>query len=229
MRILLVEDDVSIAAGLVEAFRRRHDAVDALHAAEPALTALAGTQYDLAIVDIGLPGMDGFELVRRVRQQEIAIPLMILTARDAVEDKVRGLNLGADDWLLKPFSLDELVARSQALVRRSRQAASPVLRCGSLELDLAARRTTLAGAALALTAREGVLLEQLMLGAPNVVAKDRLVDALGRWDREVTANAVEIYVSRLRAKLAHADVEVRTMRGLGYRLVEVRPAAESGA
>lgn len=229
MRILLVEDDVSIAAGLVEAFRRRHDAVDVLHAAEPALTALADTQYDLALVDIGLPGIDGFELVRRVREREIAIPLMILTARDAVEDKVRGLNLGADDWLLKPFSLDELVARSQALVRRSRQAGSPVLRCGSLQLDLAARRTTLAGVALELTAREGVLLEQLMLGTPNVVAKDRLVDALGRWDREITANAVEIYVSRLRAKLANADVEVRTMRGLGYRLVEVRPAAESGA
>jgi DNA-binding response OmpR family regulator len=140
---------------------------------------------------------------------------------------VRGLNLGADDYLVKPFALDELIARGQAVLRRSRSAASPLLRCGSLSLDIAARTASLGAASLELTAREWVVLEQLMLAAPNVVSKAQLVDSLGRWDREVTANAVEIYISRLRGKLAAGDVEVRTMRGLGSRLVEARatPAA----
>ena len=224
MRLLLVEDDASIATGVVEAFRRRHDAVDVLASAEPAAAALAGTAYDLAIVDVGLPGMDGFELVSRLRQRGIRVPVMFLTARDAVEDRVRGLNLGADDYLLKPFSLDELIARSHALVRRSHAASSSVLACGALRLDIAARQAALDGAPLELTAREWVLLEQLMLAMPGVVSKSRLVDALGSWDREVTPNAVEIYVSRLRAKLSGGSVELRTMRGLGYRLVEA-PAA----
>jgi DNA-binding response OmpR family regulator len=223
MRLLLVEDDESIAAGIVEAFHRRGDAVDVLRAAEPATAALAATAYDLALIDVGLPAMDGFELVRRLRQRAIAVPVLILTARDAVEDRVRGLNTGADDYLLKPFALDELIARSQALVRRSRSAAAPVLGCGALRMDLGARQASVADAPLALTAREWVMLEQLMLASPNVVAKHRLVDALGSWDREVTPNAVEIYVSRLRGKLAGAGVELRTMRGLGYRLVEAVP------
>ena len=222
MRLLLVEDDASIATGVVEAFRRRHDAVDVLGAAEPATAALAATAYDLAIVDVGLPGMDGFELVRRLRERAIKVPVLILSARDAVEDRVRGLNLGADDYLLKPFSLDELIARSQALMRRSHSAATSMLQCGALRLDIGTRVASLAGAPLELTAREWVLLEQLTLASPEVVPKSRLVDTLGSWDREVTANAVEIYVSRLRAKLSAGGVELRTMRGLGYRLVEAQ-------
>jgi len=195
-----------------------------LGAAEPALAAMLSTHYDLAIIDVGLPGMDGFALLQRLRQRGVASPVLMLTARDAVADRVHGFQLGADDYVLKPFSLEELVARSQALVRRSRAAASSLLRCGSLELDLSARRATLFDAPIEFTAREWVLLEQLMLVAPNVVSKARLTDSLGSWDREVTSNAVEIYVSRLRAKLAEADVEVRTMRGLGYRLLP-RPEA----
>ena len=225
MRILLVEDDASIATGIVEGHARQGDGVDVLSTAEHGVAALVSTAYDLAIVDVGLPGIDGFELVRRVRQRGLAVPLLMLTARDAVEDRVRGLNLGADDYLLKPFALDELIARGQALVRRSRSAASPQLRCGSLQLDVASRTASLGSAPLELTAREWVILEQLMQASPNVVPKNNLVDSLGQWDREVTHNAVEIYISRLRAKLGTGDVEVRTMRGLGYRLVEARPAS----
>ena len=224
MRILLVEDDASIATGIAEAFARQGDGVDVLATAEPAVAALSMTVYDLAIVDVGLPGIDGFELVRRVRQRGLAVPVMMLTARDAVQDRVRGLNLGADDYLVKPFALDELIARGQALVRRSRAAASPVLRCGSLELDIAARTASIADTPLELTSREWVILEQLMLASPKVVSKSQMVDGLGQWDREVTSNAVEIYISRVRAKLAESDVEIRTMRGLGYRLVEAQSA-----
>jgi len=227
MRLLLVEDDASIATGIAEAFARQGDGVDVLANADPAVAALSMTAYDLAIVDVGLPGMDGFELVRRIRQRGLDVPVMMLTARDAVQDRVRGLNLGADDYLVKPFALDELIARGQALVRRSRAAATPVLRCGCLQLDIAARTALLGDAPLELTSREWVILEQLMLAAPNVVSKSQLVDGLGQWDREVTPNAVEIYISRVRAKLAAGDAEIRTMRGLGYRLVEGRtpPAA----
>ncbi len=227
MRILLIEDDASIAAGIVEAYSRQGDGVDLLTAAEPALAALSATVYDLAVVDVGLPGIDGFELVRRIRQLGMTVPVLMLTARDAVQDRVRGLNLGADDYLVKPFALDELIARGQALVRRSRAAVSPLLRCGALQLDIALRSASIEGAPIELTAREWVILEQLMLASPKVVAKPQLVDCLGCWDREVTSNAVEIYISRLRTKLAKSDVEIRTMRGLGYRLVEAKSPAPS--
>jgi DNA-binding response OmpR family regulator len=224
MRILLVDDEESIAAVVEEAFRRRGDNVDTLRSAEPATAALVGTDYDLAIIDIGLPRMDGFELVRNLRSRKLAVPVLLLTARDAVEDRVRGLNLGADDYLVKPFAVDELVARAQALVRRTRSATSTQLECGTLHMDLGRKECRLADRSVDLTAREWCVLELLLLATPGVVSKNKLVDSLGRWDREVSGNAVEIHVSRLRSKLAGGDVEVRTMRGLGYRLVAAGPA-----
>ena len=224
MRIFLVEDDDDIAGLVGEAFRRRGDNVDALRSAEPASAVLAGTDYDLVILDIGLPGMDGFELLRRLRARSLRVPVLLLTARDAVEDRVRGLNLGADDYLVKPFAVDELLARAQALVRRSHSASSAQLACGSLHMDLGRKECELAGRPVELTTREWCVLEQLMLAAPDVVSKNKLVDSMGRWDREVSGNALEIHVSRLRNKLVGGDVEVRTMRGLGYRLVNSSPA-----
>ncbi len=218
MRILLVEDDTLLAAGIAEAFRRHHDTVDMLNAAEAAEAALSSTEYDLAIFDVGLPGMDGFELVRRVRHRGLAVPILMLTARDSVQDRVRGLNSGADDYLVKPFSLEELIARGQALLRRSRSATASVVSFGPLRMDMGVKQAWVDELPLELTAREWVLMQQLMLAAPNVVSKSRLVDALGSWDREVSGNAVEINVSRLRTKLGASSVEIRTMRGLGYRL-----------
>ena len=218
MRVLVVEDDLTLAAGLVEALEREGFRVDHLGAAEPAEGAFGLTAYDLAIVDIGLPGMDGLELIRRVRRRGTLTPILILTARDALDDRVGGLDAGGDDYLLKPFLLPELLARVRALIRRSRAAASLVLKVGELALDVQAHRATLVGEALELTGREWNVLEQLALAVPRVVAKQKLADSLSQWDKEITPNAVEIYVSRLRAKLAGSGVGIRTVRGIGYRL-----------
>lgn len=224
MRILLVEDDIMVADGIREALENAGFAVDHAAAAEPAESALGLTQYDLAIVDIGLPRMDGHELIRRLRRRGVPVPILILTARDGLDDRVTGLDLGADDFMVKPFHLPELLARMRALIRRSRSAASSELAVGALRLDLARRTASVQGMVLELTGREWEILQQLMLASPNVVAKQKMVESLSEWDNELTMNAIEIYVSRLRAKLQGCGVEIRTIRGIGYRLDEARTA-----
>lgn len=219
MRVLLVEDDDTLAAGLAEGLARAGYAVDRVASAERAYPALALAAYDLAIVDIGLPGEDGYALLRRLRAAGQTLPVLMLTARDALDDRVRGLDTGADDYLVKPCLLPELLARVRALLRRSRSDGRPLLGFGPLVLDPSCRSAQLAGVPLELTGREWDVLEHLVLAAPRVVAKQRLIDGLSQWDRELTPNAVEIYVSRLRAKLAPA-VLIRTVRGIGYRLDE---------
>ena len=218
MRLLLIEDDELLPQGLQQLLAEAGYEMDHLAAAEPALDALAHGRHDLAIVDIGLPGMDGLALVRALRRQGNKVPVLILTARDGLADRVQGLNDGADDYLVKPFVLPELLARVQALIRRSLSAASSQLMVGALVLDVARREATLRGATLDLTAREWDVLQVLVLSAPGVVAKRKLADSLGRWDRELTDNAVEILVSRLRPKLQRAGLNLRTVRGIGYRL-----------
>lgn len=220
MRILLVEDDPIIAAGLREGLQREHWQVDHLTAAEPAEQALRLTAYDLAIVDIGLPVMDGLELIRRVRRVEVRIPVIILTARDALNDRIVGLDIGADDYLIKPVPLPELLARIRALIRRSSFAAGAEITYGALSLNQATRQAFQAGQPLELSGREWAVLEHLVLAAPRVMLKNRLVESLSSWDSELTTNAVEIYVSRLRAKLGPSGMHIRTVRGLGYRLEE---------
>lgn len=218
MRVLLVEDDAALAAGIVEGLERAGMSVDHLDAAEPAESALALTAYDLAIVDLGLPGMDGLELIRRVRSRKLPIPILILTARDGLDDRVKGLDIGADDYLVKPFLLPELQARARALIRRGGAATSSTLTIGPLTLDLGLRTASLDGTELELTGREWDVLQHLMLAAPKVLSKKKLMESLGSWDSEISPNAIEIYVSRLRAKLADSGVTIRTVRGIGYRL-----------
>jgi len=218
MRILLVEDDPLLSAGLRDALGQAGYEMDHLAAAEPAPDALAHGMHDLAIVDLGLPGMDGLTLVRRLRAAGNKLPILVLTARDGLSDRVSGLNDGADDYMIKPFLLPELLARVQALIRRSQSVASSKLAVGPLMLDLSTHEAWLAGEPLPLTGREWDLLQALALAAPKVVAKRRLADSLSRWDKEVTDNAVEIYVSRLRAKLGDGGLVIRTVRGIGYRI-----------
>ncbi|PKO42763.1 MAG: DNA-binding response regulator [Betaproteobacteria bacterium HGW-Betaproteobacteria-3] len=220
MRILLVEDDAMLADGLREMFGRFGFSLDHLRSAEPAVGAIALTQFDLLVVDLGLPGMDGLELIRRVRGRGDKVPILILTARDALEDRVRGLNEGADDYLVKPFAMPELMARVQALIRRSQSNAQSVVRLGSLTMDFSVHEAQIGEQPLPLTGREWNVLQSLLLATPRVLTKGKLTDSLSQWDKEISNNAVEIYVSRLRTKLQGSGVLIRTVRGIGYRLEE---------
>ncbi|WP_310567026.1 response regulator transcription factor [Hydrogenophaga sp.] len=228
MRLLLVEDDVMVASGIKLGLTNAGYTVDWVGSAERAEQALEGESFDLAIVDIGLPGVDGLELTRRLRTRGLTMPVLILTARDALHDRVQGLDLGADDYMLKPFELPELLARLRALLRRSQAATSAVLAFGPLEMDTALRRVQLGGKPMELGPREWTVLEYLLMQAPKPAAKDKLLAALTGWDKEITPNAIEVYVSRLRAKLEPAGVLLRSIRGFGYRL-ELAAPADHGA
>jgi DNA-binding response OmpR family regulator len=222
MRILIIEDDALVADALARGLADAGFAIDHVSSAEEAEAALAVADFDLALVDIGLPGVDGLALVRRLRKSGNDLPVLILTARDGLADRVDALDLGADDYLVKPFRLPEVAARCRALIRRTRSASSAELVLGAVRLDLTSRTAELNGALLDLTRREWSILEYLALQAGRVVPKDRLLRAIAGFDEELTPNAVEVYVSRLRTKLGDA-IAIRTVRGLGYRLDD--PAA----
>lgn len=218
MRILLVEDDSLVSDAITRGLSVEGYVVDAVATAEAAPARLAAAHYDLAIVDLGLPGMDGFDLVRRLRNEGNPLPLLIVTARDGLDDRVSALDLGADDYLTKPFALPELAARCRALIRRAGVAGSNELNVGALRIDLAGKRVLGAGGkTLDLTRREWSILECLSLHSGRVVSKDRLMQAIVGWEEEISGNAIEVHVSRLRSKLG-ADATVRSIRGLGYRL-----------
>jgi two-component system OmpR family response regulator len=225
MRILIVEDDELLAAGLARALVAPGYAVDRVSQGEKALLALSVEHYDLVVLDIGLPGIDGFSVLRRARERGQTLPVLILTARDAVSDRVRGLDLGADDYMTKPFALGEFEARVRALLRRGHHAQSAQLSCGALLMDTLAHRAWLNHRALNLTAREWGVLEYLLMRQGQVLSKDKIMQAVCNWDEEISPNAVEVYMSRLRAKLDPAGVHIRTVRGFGYLLEEVTHAA----
>jgi two-component system OmpR family response regulator len=220
MRILIVEDDAVLARGLVRILESEGYAVDTVTRGEQALLATKQERFDLVILDVGLPGMDGFEVLRRLRAAPEPAPVLLLTARDALEDRVRGLDLGGDDYVAKPFAMSELVARVRALIRRSQARSGPRVEHGPLVLDSVARRAYLSGVPLELAAREWAVLEVLLARAGRIVSKDSIVQAVVGWGEELSANAIEVYVSRLRAKLEPAGVRIRTVRGFGYLLEE---------
>lgn len=222
MRVLIVEDDPVLADGLTRSLRQADYAVDCINDGGEADHVLATQSYDLVILDLGLPKLDGFEVLRRLRRRGAKVPVLMLTARDSLQDRVKGLDLGADDYLAKPFDLPELEARVRALVRRGQSGGSAALTHGALTLDVAGRRATLNGDPLDLSARELGVLEVLMMRSGRVVGKEQLAGQLYGWDEEVGANAIEVYVHRLRRKLEPAGVSIRTIRGLGY-LLEKEP------
>ena len=222
MRILIAEDDPLLADGLIRALRDSGYATDSVRDGRAADTALLTQQFDLLILDIGLPGLDGFEVLRRARERKLDVPVLILTALDAVENRVRGLDLGADDYMLKPFALGEFEARVRALLRRGHHAQSAKLSCGALVMDTLAHRVQLGDTPVTLTAREWGVLEYLLMRQGQVVSKDKIMQAVCNWDEEISTNAVEVYMSRLRAKLEPAGVFIRTVRGFGYLLEEAK-------
>lgn len=221
LSILLVEDDAVLADGIVRMLETQAIHVelvgDGLLADQLLQRGQTAAAAAVAVIDIGLPGIDGFEVLRRLRARGSALPVLLLTARDAVEDRVRGLETGADDYLVKPFAGAELVARIRALARRG--AARPaLLALGGLVLDLDTRRARVGERSIELSVREWAVLEYLLQHAGRVVSKQQIIDAIAPWAEELTLNAVEVYVSRLRLKLFDAGVAIRTIRGFGYML-----------
>ncbi|MFL6694441.1 MAG: response regulator [Ramlibacter sp.] len=211
-----------VASGIKLGLTDAGYAVDWVGSAERAEEVLRTEVFDAAIIDIGLPRIDGLELTRRLRRGGMAMPVLILTARDALQDRVQGLDLGADDYMVKPFELPELLARLRALLRRSQAATSAVLSFGPVELDTANRRASALHdgerTAIELGPREWTVLEYLLIHAPKPASKEKLLQALTGWDKEITPNAVEVYISRLRGKLEPHGVALRSIRGFGYRL-----------
>ena len=222
MRILLTEDDPMLADAVSRALSQAGHAVDIARDGAAADSALAANPYDLAILDVSLPVFDGFEVLRRLRARRLRVPVLILSVRDSVEDRVNGLDLGADDYLTKPFHLFELEARVRALLRRAHEMASPELEHGRLRLDSSGRRLYCEGQPVELTSREFATIEVLLMRVGRVVTKQQLVDHLYGWDDGLSSNAVEVLIHRLRKKLEPTGLDIRTIRGMGYLVEHAR-------
>nr|WP_315259755.1 response regulator transcription factor [uncultured Duganella sp.] len=218
MHVLVVEDDAVLADGLSRALGGHGMQVDVVgNGAQADLLLQRAAPADVVVLDIGLPGLDGFEVVRRLRTRGCAVPVLLLTARDAIEDRVRGLEQGADDYLVKPFATAELIARVKALARRH-TAPPAALALGRLSLDMATRRARVGDKLIELSVREWAVLEYLLQHAARVVSKQQIIEAILPWGDDLSLNAVEVYISRLRLKIADAGVSIRTIRGFGYML-----------
>ena len=216
MRILLAEDDVMLGDGLRAGLRQLGFQVDWVRDGVAAERELSTGDYTAAVLDLGLPLKDGLDVLQALRARHIATPVLVLTARDAVPDRIRGLDLGADDYVVKPVDLNELGARLRSLVRRSHGQIQGALQCGGLMLDAAARQVTLNGEEVVLSTREFDLLHALMLSAGRVLSREQLEQQLYSWGYEVDSNAIEVHIHHLRRKL-HADV-IQTVRGVGYTM-----------
>ena len=218
MRLLLVEDDSMIGAAAQEGLRREGHTVDWVRTGREAEAAVAGGDYDLVLLDLGLPGRDGLTILKSWRARAVGVPVLIVTARDAVADRIAGLDAGADDYLVKPFDLDELSARVRAVLRRRSGRSDAVIKVHGLEIDTVAKRGKWKGQDVALSAREYALLEALADRPGAYLTRAQLEERLYGWDEEIASNAVEVHIHALRRKL---DPElIRNVRGLGYTLAE---------
>jgi DNA-binding response OmpR family regulator len=222
MRVLLIEDNAKLASVVQIGLEKEGFAVDAFTTLSEGEAALSTVRYDAAILDLGLPDGDGISLLKRLRERGSTIPVLILTARDGVHDRVEGLNSGGDDYLLKPFAMEELVARVRALLRRPGGALGLTLKAGNLSFDTTAREMRINGHAVAISRREMAVLEQLLRRLGRVVPKEVIGESIYCFDEDVSANSIEVHISRLRKRLdkAGASITVHTIRGVGYLLSE---------
>jgi two-component system response regulator TctD len=218
MRILLVEDNRSLSEWLARVLQRERYCVECAYDGDDANLRLRSQSYDLVILDLALPGMDGEEVLRRLRKRDDNVPVLILTARDTVESRVGGLDSGADDYMAKPFEVAELEARIRVLLRRRANHRNPVLRCGNLSFDSNTREFSVGAVPLPLTPREHAVLEALAMKPGRTVTKQALADSLYTLEECVSPDAIEIYVHRLRKKMDKCDASIITLRGLGYLL-----------
>lgn len=221
MRILIVEHTPEIAKAIEQRFEKLGHAVDWEKNGVTASELLEVQAYDLVILDMMLPGMDGFSVLKTMRARKKKTPVLVLTARSAVEDRISALDLGADDYLIKPFDYRELDARARALLRRSDGFADNMIRFEDLVIDRSGRTASVGGRPLELTRRELTILEILSARPGRFVSKDELIEQLFGFDQDPSANAIEQFVVRLRRKLADTNIEIRTMRGLGYQIAKI--------
>jgi len=218
VRVLLVEDDAMLADGLMRSLKQTDYIVDWTADGEEAESILRVQEFDLVVLDLTLPHMDGLEVLRLLRSRKVPVPVLIITARSEVDDRIKGLDLGADDYLTKPFEMGEFDARVRALLRRSHADGMEVLSCGELSLDITARRAFLGEHPMDLPRREFHLLEILISRQGRIISKDQIIDSISDFDDELNPSVVETYISRVRKKLENSDVKIRTIRGVGYIL-----------
>jgi two-component system OmpR family response regulator len=216
MRILVVEDDEGLGSAMKQSLTHAGYAADLVNNVSSTLQALSSEHFDAIVLDLGLPDRDGYEVVRYLRSQNKLLPVLILTARDMIEDRVQALDLGADDYVVKPIAMEELHARLRALIRRSAGRAGMRFSVGSLELDTTGKRAFLKGQPLDLSAREWTILEHLATHAGQIVSKQQLVGAIASDSEELSLNAIEVHIHRLREKMGKTESAIRTIRGLGY-------------
>lgn len=216
MRLLLVEDDVALRDGLQQALSVQGFAVNSVGTGQQALAAVRSGDCDAVILDLGLPDIDGLSVLKQLRQKQQRMPVLILTARDGIDERIKGLDLGADDYLVKPFAAPELFARLRVIERRLGTASSHLIRCGEVELDTTAMQLQSGGISVSLSRREYVLLKELMESAGRVKTREQLEASLYSWGEEVASNALEVHISNLRKKLP--DDFIRTVRGVGYSI-----------
>ena len=218
MKILLVEDDAALGHAMSTSLNKAGYSVNWAHDGFEADVALHDYVYDAVILDLGLPRIDGFEVLKRMRARKVTAPVIILTARDDLDDRVRGLDLGADDYLTKPFKLPELEARLRAQIRRNNSILGSTIEYGPLVLNITDKMLIVNGETMPLSPREFSVLEMLLTRVGRVVSKDAIIDALSKWDEGVGNNAIEVYIHRIRKKLEPLGINVLTIRGLGYLL-----------
>ena len=218
MRLFIVEDDLVLADGLKNSLMQSGYAIDVANDGANADSILAYQVFDLVVLDLGLPKLSGFEVLKRLRSRGSKTPVLILTANDNTDDRVKGLDLGADDYLSKPFILAELEARVRALIRRGQAGGSAIISVGGLQFDSTNRSASYNEINLNLSARELAVLEVLMLKAGKVASKEQMLEKLCNFDEDISDNALEVYLHRLRKKLEHTNTNIRTIRGLGYLL-----------
>lgn len=221
MKILLVEDDHLLGDGICTGLTQAGFAVDWAKDGREAELAVSGESYDAVILDLGLPRVPGLEVLRGARAEKNPVPILVLTARDTVTDRIAGLDAGADDYMVKPFDLGELQARLRALVRRANSQVESILTHGDLRLDSVGHSVTFEGRAVALSAREFAVLQQLLLNAGRVLSKAKLEEKLYGWGDEIESNAIEVFVHHLRRKLS--PQLIRTVRGVGYMIAKAAP------
>jgi two-component system response regulator QseB len=222
MRVLLVEDDELLGSGICDALERTRYTVEWVRDGAQALEALRGSGVDLAVLDLGLPRMDGMEVLRRAREAGVTTPVLVLSARDTTLQRIGGLDAGADDYLTKPFDLDELMARIRVLERRTRGAVVNVIRHGTIEVDTSAMTVSVDGRNVELQRREYMVLRKLLENIGHVLSRQQLVDNIYGWDSELESNALDVHIHNLRRKL-HPGL-IRTVRGVGY-VIDPLPAA----